>query len=282
VDGDRSLLVDTLYDLQLTGEMLEAMKQAEPRAAAQIDTLVNTHGDGDHWFGNELVKDADIYASAASIEHMKAMSPVMMNLMVSIFSKAPTALGRMTKTHFARYGYDGITPTFPTKSVEDRMTLDVGSKKVELIVVGPAHTPGDLLVYLPEDRILFAGDIVFAGGTPVVHTGPIGRYIEVLKGILEMDVDIIVPGHGPVTDKRAARAMIDYLEYIQGEAKRRYEAGMNATRAARDIDLGEFLGWHDPDRLIHNVLAAYKDFSRSAEEVSAIEKMFLLSEIGDY
>jgi glyoxylase-like metal-dependent hydrolase (beta-lactamase superfamily II) len=162
------------------------------------------------------------------------------------------------------------------------MTLDVGSKKVELIVVGPAHTPGDLLVYLPEDRILFAGDIVFAGGTPVVHTGPIGRYIEVLKGILEMDVDIIVPGHGPVTDKRAARAMIDYLEYIQGEAKRRYEAGMNATRAARDIDLGEFLGWHDPDRLIHNVLAAYKDFSRSAEEVSAIEKMFLLSEIGDY
>ena len=281
-DSGQSLLIDTLYDLQLTGEMIDAMKQAEPEAASVIDMLVNTHGDGDHWFGNELAQGADIYASAAAIEHMKTMPPPMMSIMMNVLSKAPTALGRMLTKNFTRFQFDGITPTLPKKIVDGSMPLEVGKKKVELIVVGPAHTPGDLLVYLPDDRILFAGDILFAGGTPVVHSGPIPRYIDILRQVQEMDVDIIVPGHGPITDKRGAAAMIDYLEYIHGEARKRYDAGMGMVKAARDIDLRDFLGLHEPDRLIFNLIAAYKEFSGSTEEISGIEKLTLLSEIGDY
>ncbi|MEW6262376.1 MAG: fumarylacetoacetate hydrolase family protein [Thermodesulfobacteriota bacterium] len=281
-DSGQSLLVDTLYDLRLTREMLEAMKQAEPEAAATIDLLVNTHGDGDHWFGNELVKGADIYASPAALQHMKTMSPMMMSIMVAVFSKAPTALGKMLNKHFTRFRFAGITPAYPNRSVDGRLTLEVGHKKVELIVVGPAHTPGDLLVYVPEDRVLFAGDIVFAAGTPVVHSGPIPRYIAVLKQILDLDVDVIVPGHGPITDKRAAAAMIAYLEYIHAEARKRYDAGLGLLKAARDIDLQDFSGWQEPDRLIFNLIAAYKEFSGSKEEVSGVEKMWLLSEVGDY
>lgn len=282
VDGDKSLLVDTLYDLNLTGEMLAEMKKAEPQATAQIDYLVNTHGDGDHWFGNELAVGAEIYASTMAVQHMQSTPPPMMAVLTSIASAAPTALGRMMSRHFVKYKFAGITPTLPTKTVDDRIVLEVGNKKVELIVVGPAHTPGDLLVYLPEERILFAGDILFAGGTPVVHSGPIPRYIEVLKNIQNMDVDIIVPGHGPITDKRGAAAMIDYLEYIYAEARKRYDAGMGILKAARDIDLKEFIGWHEADRLVFNLIAAYKEFSGSPQEASAIEKMFYLSEVGDY
>ena len=282
VDGGRSLLIDTLYDLALTAEMLEAMKKAEPEAASTINLLVNTHGDGDHWFGNELVKAADIYASPAAVEHMKTMPAAMMAILIGLVSRAPTALGRMLNKNFTRYQFSGITPTLPNKLVDGSLTLNVGEKKVELIVVGPAHTPGDLLVLLPEDRILFAGDIVFAAGTPVVHSGPIPRYIDVLKRILDMDVDVIVPGHGPITDKRGASAMIDYLEYIHRETRKRYDAGMGVLQAARDIDLKDFLGWHEPDRIVFNTIAAYKEFSGSTEEISGIEKMFLLSEVGDY
>jgi glyoxylase-like metal-dependent hydrolase (beta-lactamase superfamily II) len=228
------------------------------------------------------LKEAEIIASTQAAEHMRAMGPPMMSLLVNLLAKAPTALGRMVNKAFAKYRFEGITPTYPTTLVDDRATLEIGRKKVELIVVGPAHTQGDMLVYVPEDRVLFSGDIVFAGGTPVVHSGPIGRYIDALKAILEMDVEVIVPGHGPITDKRGASAMIAYLEYIRQEANKRFGAGMTILKTTRDIDLKEFEGWHDPDRLVFNVIAAYREYSGFTEEGFPTEKLFLLSEVGDY
>ena len=74
VDGEESLLVDTLYDLPLTEQMLRAMRAAEPRAG-RIDTLVNTHANGDHCHGNELVSDARIIASTASALEMSELPP---------------------------------------------------------------------------------------------------------------------------------------------------------------------------------------------------------------
>src|SRR5271170_5908346 len=71
VDGDQSLLVDTLFDLKLTREMLEVMRRAQPRSAARSGTLVNTHSNGDHCFGNELVEGAEIIASKACAEEMR-------------------------------------------------------------------------------------------------------------------------------------------------------------------------------------------------------------------
>src|SRR5229473_5386077 len=69
-DSGESLLVDTLFDLKLTREMLDAMRRAEPRATAQIGALVNTHSNGDHTFGNQLVGGAEIIASKACAEEM--------------------------------------------------------------------------------------------------------------------------------------------------------------------------------------------------------------------
>jgi glyoxylase-like metal-dependent hydrolase (beta-lactamase superfamily II) len=262
--------------------MLEAIKQEAPPGAESIDIVVNTHGDGDHWFGNALVEGAEIYSTTAALEQMRNLPPNMMAMMVNVVSKAPTAMGRMMKTHFSRYEFMGINPAFPNKTVDGPLTLDIGGKAVELIPVGPAHTKGDLLVYLPEDRVLFAGDIVFAQGTPIVHAGPISNCIEVLQRILDMDVDVIVPGHGPITDKRGASAMMEYLEFIRTEAGKRFDAGMGGIKAARDIDLGPFLALGDPDRIIINIIAAYNEFSNNSEEAPGIEKMWLLSEVGDY
>jgi hypothetical protein len=73
-DGDRSLLVDTLFDLKLTGEMLDAMRRTTP-AAKNIDALVNTHANGDHWYGNSLVEGAEIVASASAAAEMLELPP---------------------------------------------------------------------------------------------------------------------------------------------------------------------------------------------------------------
>ena len=101
------------------------------------------------------------------------------------------------------------------------MTLQVGDKKVKLVEVGPAHTRGDVLVHVPKDRIVYTGDIAFIGGHPIVWAGPVGNWIKACDLILGWDVETVVPGHGPITDKNGIRRLRDYFAYIHGEARRR-------------------------------------------------------------
>jgi glyoxylase-like metal-dependent hydrolase (beta-lactamase superfamily II) len=258
-DGDASLLVDTLFDLPLTREMLAAMRAAEPRAAARIDVLVNTHANGDHCFGNELVAGAEIVASKAAAAEMGETPPEALAGMVKALGGAGTALGRFVREAFGAFQFEGIRLTPPTRTFEGRLELAVGGKRVELLEVGPAHTRGDVLVHLPAERVVWTGDILFVEGTPIVWEGPVSNWIAACDRILAMDAAVIVPGHGPITDRRGALAVKAYLEHVLREARVRFEAGMDAWAAARDIELGEFADWSDAERLAVNVDTIYRE-----------------------
>ncbi|MFN9163681.1 MAG: MBL fold metallo-hydrolase, partial [Alphaproteobacteria bacterium] len=150
-DGDQSLLVDTLFDLKLTRQMLDTMRDAAPKAAGRIGTLVNTHHNGDHCYGNECVHGAEIIASVHATEEMKREQPAML----AGFMKAAPGLGLMGDYFlhcFRAFDFEGITPTLPTTTFSGRLTRKVGDKTVELIEVGPAHTGGDVLVHVPAER----------------------------------------------------------------------------------------------------------------------------------
>jgi len=129
-DGDQSLLVDTLFDLQLTREMLAAMRDAAPRAATTIGTLVNTHHNGDHCYGNELVEGAEIIASAHAAEEMTREQPAL----IANFMKAAPSMG-LTGEYlmhcFGAFDFNGITPTLPTTTFSGHLTRKVGNKAVE-------------------------------------------------------------------------------------------------------------------------------------------------------
>jgi glyoxylase-like metal-dependent hydrolase (beta-lactamase superfamily II) len=258
-DGGASLLVDTLFDLPLTREMLAAMRAAEPRAAAQIDVLVNTHANGDHCFGNELVGGAEIVASKAAAAEMGETPPEALAGMVKALGGADTALGRFVREAFGAFQFEGIRLTPPTRTFEGRLELRVGGKRVELLEVGPAHTRGDVLVHLPAERVVWSGDILFVEGTPIVWEGPVSNWIAACERILAMDAAVVVPGHGPITDRRGVLAVKAYLEHLLREARARFEAGMDAWSAARDIDLGEFADWRDAERLAVNVDTIYRE-----------------------
>src|SRR5207244_6392363 len=118
--------------------------------------------------------------------------------------------------------------------------LAVGDTEVRLIEVGPAHTGGDVLVQVPAARAVFTGDILFNGGHPIVWAGPVANWVAALDRILAMDVDVVVPGHGPVTDKAAVREEKAYLEHVSAEARARHAAGIPALEAARAIHLSRF------------------------------------------
>ena len=98
------------------------------------------------------------------------------------------------------------------------MKKKVGDKVVNLIEVGPAHTNGDVLVYVPSDKVIFTGDILFIEGHPILWAGPVMNWINACEKIISMDVDFIVPGHGPVTNNNGVRAVKDYLTYIDTES----------------------------------------------------------------
>tara|TARA_R110001599_G_scaffold353231_1_gene590989 strand:+ start:66672 stop:67658 length:987 start_codon:yes stop_codon:yes gene_type:complete len=271
VDGEESLLVDTLFDLKLTDEMLRAMRRAEPRASA-IDTLVNTHANGDHCHGNELVADARIIASSASAAEMNELPP---EAMAAIMETAATMgkVGEYFLHCFGQFQFAGIKHTPANCTFDGELDLQVGDKPVRLIEVGPAHTRGDVLVHSPRDRTVFTGDILFIEGTPIMWQGPVANWIKACKLIEGMDVDYIVPGHGPMTDKRGVARVREYLEYVRDQARSRYDAGMGALEAARDIELSEYAAWADPERIAVNVDTLYREFS-GAQEATDIFQLF--------
>lgn len=275
-DGDQTLLVDTLYDLALTEQMLKTMRDAEPHAR-NIGTLVNTHANGDHCHGNELVTGAEIIASTASAAEMGELPPEVMAQLVATASEMGP-VGEYFLHCFGQFTFNGIVHTPPTKTFDGEMDVRVGDKRVHLIEVGPAHTRGDVLVHSPKDRVVFTGDILFIEGTPVMWEGPVANWIKACLRIEDMDVDLIVPGHGPITDKHGVAKVRQYLQYVRDEAWSRYDAGLSAFDAAKDIELKEYSAWSDPERIAVNVDSLYREF---AGETAVTDVMTLFSQMAE-
>ena len=272
VDGDESLIVDTLFDEKLTQEMLESMKKAEPLGMKNIHALINTHSNGDHCNGNNCVETKEIICSQATLEEMSHESPEMM---AALIKQAPEmgALGKYFLECFGSFNFEGVTKRLPNTTFSGQIQRQVGDKVVELIEVGPAHTNGDVLVHVPSDKVVFTGDILFIEGHPILWAGPVGNWINACNRIIAMEVDFVVPGHGPVTDNRGVRAVRDYLVYIDAESRKRFESGMSAIEAAKDIDLNLFSGWGDGERIAVNVNSLYREY-RGEEQREEITLLF--------
>jgi cyclase len=280
VDGEESLLIDTLFDLELTGEMLRKMRNAEPRAK-NIGTLVNTHANGDHCHGNELVTGAEIIASTASAKEMSELPPeTMAAIMKSAVDMGP--LGEYFLHCFGQFHFDEIHFTPPTRTFNGELNLRVGDKPVQLIEVGPAHTRGDVLVHSSSDKIVFTGDILFIESTPVMWQGPVANWIRACHLIEEMSPDLIVPGHGPITDKHGVAKVRHYLQYVHDQARMRYDEGMDAFEAARDIELSEYSAWSDPERIAVNVDSLYREFSGEQARSDMLELMVKMADLAGF
>ena len=280
VDGEESLLVDTLYDLELTGQMLRKMREAEP-LCSNINTLVNTHANGDHCHGNELVTGAEIIASTASALEMSEFPPEAMAAIMDA-AKGMGGVGEYFLHCFGQFRFDGIRHTPPTRTFDGELDLRVGDKPVHLIDVGPAHTRGDVLVHSPTDRIVFTGDILFIEGTPIMWQGPVANWIKACLLIEDMDVDLIVPGHGPITDKHGVAKVRHYLQYVHDQARSRYDAGMSAFEAAKDIELSEYSAWSDPERIAVNVDSLYREFSGAQTATDIVELFRRMAELAGF
>jgi len=292
-DAGESLLIDTLFDKALTAEMLAAMRDAAPAAKA-IRTVVNTHGNGDHCYGNGVVGAVEIVGTPGCVEDLLA-TPASRNRTLLRAARLVGALGsggRAVARALAAMGIDRLAmladaapfamplfepfdfndnpPVPPTRTFEGELTLRVGDKEVRLIEVGPAHTRGDCVVYLPENRLLYTGDILFEGAHPLVWAGPVSNWIAACDRLCALEVDVVVPGHGPLTTLDGLRETRAYLEGLTVLARERFDAGMTVEEAARDIPLDDFAHWIDAERIYVNLDTLYREFARDSSETDVL------------
>jgi cyclase len=265
-----SLLVDTLFDLHLTADMLATM--APVTAGAPIGTVVNTHANGDHCYGNQLVSGASIIASSATAEEMH---DVPASVLLAL-NDAPGHVGELFRSFFGAFDFRGIEPTLPTRTFDGSLSIDVGGRRVELIELGPAHTRGDTIVHVPDASVVYTGDLLFSGGTPIVWAGPLANWIAACDRITALAPEVVVPGHGPVSTLAEVRDCREYLAMVEREATLRHQAGLTAAEAARDIALGPFGDWGEFGRIAVNVENVYRQLDpshRAADIVAMFSEM---------
>src|SRR5262249_9328357 len=117
----------------------------------------------------------------------------------------------------------------------------------------------DVIVHLPEQRVVFTGDILFRLCTPIGWEGTYANWCAALDRIVALDPEVIVPGHGPLCGLEGPRELKAYLGYVLAESKGFFAAGLTALDAAKRIDPGPYAGWTEPERILFNVERAYRE-----------------------
>jgi glyoxylase-like metal-dependent hydrolase (beta-lactamase superfamily II) len=268
-----SLLVDTLFDLKCTREMLESMQPVVDKSP--IGSVINTHGDPDHCWGNQLVpREARIYSTSAALAELQQLSPAVIRQM------ADGGLGaeadEFVQLVFGPFDFADIEVRQPDETVDERRTLLVGGRSVEFIPMGPAHTKGDAVAYVPDSAVVFSGDIVFSSGTPVTWEGPLSSWLDAIDRIVALEPSLVVAGHGPVTDLEGLTTLQGYLRFVQEEASARHAAEVDFEEAIHDIDLGQYSGWQYAERIVPNVDAVYRELEPEAPARSRVDLLALM------
>ncbi len=242
--ADFLLAIDALQGPVPARSFIAAAKKATGK---DFGRLILTHHHGDHVNGNQFFTQAEI------LSHPYCRSEV-----VKAIPNAPKMW--MPAPGVAEVAEERkLVP--PTVTFKDDLVYNIGGTEVQFRCVGPAHTWGDVVAYLPQHKIVFLGDVGFFWVAPYANNSYITKWIDVCNAILGWDVDVLVPGHGPIGGKKELAEMSEYFKVLGVEARRRYDAKMTAGAASADIRLGRFDNWIGPERLIMDTVRWYAEWN---------------------
>lgn len=271
--GSRAVLIDTLYDEALTRRMLGALHAVH---RGPIETVVNTHANGDHCWGNAAVSGARIVSSRSTAEEMPELHPKLMHTLVRASRAARSSrllhgllsLGARLGVprlrslldaapfiveHFGVFDFGHVRLRVPDETFDGALTLELEGRRVELIELGPAHTRGDVIAFVPDARVVFTGDLLFAGSHPVAWEGPIEGWIAACDRILALEVDVIVAGHGPISTKRDIEETKLYWSELLADVRAALGGGLTLDEAGRALAEKHARGWREQSRVLVNV-----------------------------
>jgi len=252
-----AVAVDALMVPSMTRRLIAAIKKTTGKPIAQ---LINTHHHLDHTGGNRFFRGATIVATEKCREALAPGFP-------------PLPVLQRFMPRFARE-FSLLRIELPTVTFQDRLVLHDGDREIHLWHPGmTAHTVGDATVFLPKERVLFTGDIAFHYVTPLAFQGHVGNWIKAADRLLAYEADVVVPGHGPIGGKKDLEHMRDYLALVRREARKRFDGGISAEDAARDIKLGAYASWREAERILPNVVRCYQEFRDETHLAMDLGKM---------
>jgi cyclase len=250
VMGDEAaLLVDTCTTERRTRELLDGVRQVS--AGKPLKYALNTHHHGDHTFGNSLLP-----AQTAIIGHHAMREGLI----------AERTLENFPPYWAPKPEFGNLQKRLPDLTIDSGATVHVGGRHIELHHPGyVAHTGGDLVAWVPDVRVLFVGDLLFPGHTPMILAGAPAGAIRVLDWIASFDADHVVPGHGEVVDHTLLDGVLEdhrrYYAFVLAAAAQGMKDELTPLEVARSTDLGEFGELLDPERFVLNVHSAYAEAS---------------------
>ncbi|HEY7916378.1 MAG TPA: MBL fold metallo-hydrolase [Acidimicrobiales bacterium] len=236
-----TMVIDTCATEERTRRFLAAVGEAAD--GRPIRVAANTHDHGDHTHGNCLLPSNAVLVGHESTRRRMLRDPTI--------DAAPRQWDPVPD-------WGKVSRRPPTIVTRSELTVYAGDRRVDLVHPGRvAHTQGDLVAWLPDERILFAGDLVFHGLTPLVFAGSVRGALESLDWLAGFGADWIVPGHGPIVGKAAVESVLAdherYYRFVLRTAERGRHEGLNALETAQQADLGEFAAWADAERLVLNL-----------------------------
>ncbi|WP_248962027.1 MBL fold metallo-hydrolase [Sphaerisporangium perillae] len=250
---DGCVVIDTCATERRTRRFLEAVREATGDAPLRL--AVNTHQHGDHSYGNSLLPASTVIIGHEAMRQGLLVDPIIDGC-PPIWTPVPD--------------WGGVTRRVPAVTFRSELTVFTGDRRVELRHPGSAaHTTGDVIAWLPEERVLFSGDLIFHGLTPLVFMGSVEGALRSLDWMAAFEPAHVVPGHGPLLDERALPDVLAaherYYRLILDTGERGRREGLSPLEAARRCDLGEFAGWADSERLVLNLHRAYLDAAGGGE-----------------
>lgn len=253
VGDDANVLIDTAATEARSRRLREQVIEVA-RTAPRL--LVNTHSHGDHTFGNFLFPEATVIAHAETRREMEQAGLHLTDLWPDI-------------------DWGDLKITLPALTYRESVTLHVGGHAVQLLHLGAAHSTNDTLVWLPDQRVLFAGDVVMSGVTPFCQLGSIAGSLRAIASMRALEPVTVVTGHGPVTGPEVLDVTERYLRWVQQLAASGIAAGLTPLEVARDAGPGDFGALLEPERIIPNLHRAFAE-ERGAErgelDVSAVAR----------
>jgi cyclase len=258
--GHRSVLLIDTASTQARARALRAAVAA--LTPLPVRTLVNTHHHGDHTYGNFVFPEATIVA------HDLARGEIL-------------AAGLQLKLIWPDVDWGDIEIVPPDVTFARQLTLYAGELEVQLIYAGPAHTTNDVVAWIPERGVVFAGDLVFNGGTPFCLMGSVAGTLEAIGMLRALGATAVVSGHGGVAGPEVFDVNAAYLRWIQETATKALAAGLSPLEAARETDLGDFAGLLDPERIVGNLHRAYAE-KQGAPRGAPLDLLSIFVEMAEY
>ncbi len=290
VIGDgAAALIDTAWDLRLTQRILDAVAE---RTDAPITAAIATHGDGDHVNGFQLVPGAAFVTSEAAAADLAKERPAGLRrsqlgctLLRTVGVGAPRRFGTYVGGMLQPFDFSGIKLRAPDRTFTDELDLEVGGRELQLRRLGPAHTAGDTIVHVPSTRTVFAGDLLFTGVTPNSWSGTVDSWRTALERIVELEPEVVVPGHGPVGGLDAVAELDRYWGWLQTQATPLLRDGLSPARAARKIVLSEtfrdqpWSTWESVERTVCNVVVIDRTRRGASPYISHRERPRLMWDV---